>query len=179
MKQKISQSVTYWLGVVVIGLVVGLSIQFVRAWVAPSAAPPGVNVGAPINTGANSQTKNGWLGVVKDLIVGGNVGIGTTTPAARLEVAGTAAGGTIRIGNSGEPCDGAHDGLIAANRGGGGLWFCNGVAWERISAGGGGGSCYWGPDTNNYTCNAGYYVAGVDCTGSCGGTTQSILCCKL
>ena len=80
MKTKLSQNITYWLGVVAIGLVIGLSLQFVRAWTEPSVAPPGGNVGAPVNTSINPQTKAGGLGVTQNLIVGGNVGIGTTTP---------------------------------------------------------------------------------------------------
>lgn len=59
MKTKISKQVTYWFGVVAIGLMVGLSIQFVAAWTEPTAAPPGGNVGAPVNTGGIGQVKEG------------------------------------------------------------------------------------------------------------------------
>lgn len=48
---------TYWLSVIVIGIALGLGLQFVRAWTEPTAAPPGGNLGAPINTGANVQEK--------------------------------------------------------------------------------------------------------------------------
>lgn len=57
--KEISKKITYWLGVVAIGLLVGLSLQFVRAWTEPAQAPPGGNVGAPINTGGLAQTKTG------------------------------------------------------------------------------------------------------------------------
>lgn len=49
-----------WLGVLVIGTVVGISIQFGRAWVEPSgSAPDSENIAAPINTGASEQIKVG------------------------------------------------------------------------------------------------------------------------
>ena len=51
---------TFWLGVLVLGLLTGLGIQFATAWTAPTAAPPGGNVAAPITT-QGDQTKNGRL----------------------------------------------------------------------------------------------------------------------
>jgi hypothetical protein len=56
MKQK---QTTHWLKVAVIGIALGFALQFVRAWTEPTEAPPGGNVGAPINTGGNAQTKTG------------------------------------------------------------------------------------------------------------------------
>jgi hypothetical protein len=50
---------THWLKVAVIGIALGLGLQFVRAWTEPTTAPPGGNVGAPINTGAQKQVKAG------------------------------------------------------------------------------------------------------------------------
>lgn len=61
MNQKKKNPITYWLSVIVIGLALGLGLQFVRAWTEPTAAPPNGNVGAPINTSANSQTKSGGI----------------------------------------------------------------------------------------------------------------------
>ena len=63
------QIVTYWLSVIIVGLTVGLGIQFTQAWTAPSAAAPGGNVLGPVTTGGNAQWKTGTLG------------IGTTTTA--------------------------------------------------------------------------------------------------
>jgi len=70
-QESFPQKATYWLGVVTIGLLVGLSLQFVRAWTEPTLSPPGGNVGAPINTSGIGQAKNGDL---------------SSTPAARLMV---------------------------------------------------------------------------------------------
>jgi len=43
------------------GLVLGLSLQFARAWTEPSVVSPGGNVGAPINTSSSDQYKTGDL----------------------------------------------------------------------------------------------------------------------
>jgi hypothetical protein len=56
---KHKQKAAYWTGMLVFGLVIGLSLQFARAWVEPGAAPPGGNIGAPITTGGIAQTKTG------------------------------------------------------------------------------------------------------------------------
>lgn len=70
MKQKTKKNLTYWLGVIVVGIALGLALQFVRAWTEPSAAPPGGNVGAPINTSVNVQTKQGGLNIGGKLKIG-------------------------------------------------------------------------------------------------------------
>lgn len=61
MKQKPKKQFTYWLSVAIVGIALGLALQFVRAWTEPSAAPPGGNLGAPINTSAAAQTKAGGI----------------------------------------------------------------------------------------------------------------------
>lgn len=76
------KQITHWLSVIVIGIVLGLAIQFVKAWTEPSQAPPGGNLGAPINTGAQTQTKSGGLNVNGGMLIGasttgGNMGAGT------------------------------------------------------------------------------------------------------
>lgn len=97
MKQKIIKQINYWLGVTAIGLVLGFSLQFVRAWTEPTVAPPGGNVGAPLNTSNLSQLKIGGLilnvgGAPTGLLVHkGNVGIGTPIPSGKFSV-GSAAG---------------------------------------------------------------------------------------
>ena len=83
---------SYWLSVATLGIILGLSIQFAKAWTEPTAIAPNGNVGAPINTGDNSQYKAGAFGIGKVLhgysnaVFDGNVGIGTTSPGAKLDV---------------------------------------------------------------------------------------------
>lgn len=69
------EKAVWWTGVVSLGLAVGLSIQIARAWVSPTQAPPDGNVGAPINTGAIGQFKNGVMRA-----------LGLQTPNLRVEV---------------------------------------------------------------------------------------------
>lgn len=76
--KKIFENAVWWSGVVMAGLVLGLTIQFVKAWTEPTEAPPGGNVGAPINTGIIAQAKQGVLQVLgltvyNDPAVGGDV----------------------------------------------------------------------------------------------------------
>jgi len=63
MKQKIIKQTFYWLSVIVVGIALGLALQFARAWTEPGEAPPGGNLAAPLNTSGNTQVKMGPLGV--------------------------------------------------------------------------------------------------------------------
>lgn len=76
MNQKTKKQAMYWLKVAVVGIALGLGLQFVRAWTEPTATPPGGNLGAPINTSANPQTKEGGL-LLGSSTAGGNKGAGT------------------------------------------------------------------------------------------------------
>jgi len=85
--------------------------MYVVAWTEPTAGPPGGNVAAPINIGDVTQYKSGALGVggvfetdsaTHLAILSGTVGIGTTTPEAKLHIDVTNSGDSaIRITNSG------------------------------------------------------------------------------
>jgi len=55
------KNLVYWLKVIVIGVALGLTLQFVRAFTPPSGEAPNGNVGAPLNTGSQEQTKSGTL----------------------------------------------------------------------------------------------------------------------
>lgn len=62
--KKIFENGVWWAGVVMVGLVLGVSLQFVQAWTEPTQAPPGGNLGAPVNTGGSYQLKSGVLAVL-------------------------------------------------------------------------------------------------------------------
>src|SRR4030042_1328146 len=82
---------TYWLEVAALGIMLGLILQGARAWTEPSANPPGGNVGAPINTGGNDQSKSGFLGIyTKNNNPGNPLG-----PSINPNLIGTAVGGKV------------------------------------------------------------------------------------
>jgi len=83
--------------IITIALTLGLSISLqslLAAWTAPTAIPPNDNTAAPINVSATGQAKQGGLilntsASANGLIVQyGNVGIGTVSPGAKLDVNG-------------------------------------------------------------------------------------------
>jgi hypothetical protein len=59
----------------------------------------------------------------------GNVGIGTATPAARLDVAGE-----TKIGNTNVACSGANEGSQRYNSTSKTMEFCNGTAWGAMGS---------------------------------------------
>lgn len=75
-------------------IIVAADAFHAAAWTAPSVAPTGGNVDAPINVGSAGQFKAGGLvlntsGAANGLIVqSGNVGIGTVSPTQKLDVNG-------------------------------------------------------------------------------------------
>jgi len=183
-KESFPQKATYWLGVVTIGLLVGLSLQFVRAWTEPTLAPPNGNVGAPINTSWNPQSKAGNLAVNALGISGsgaalqipnGSVGIGTATPNSVKQNIIDVKDAWIRDANGGA-------GAWASAAGGGGstINLGNGTVPPQF---GSNKDCYWvNPKRSrwhNDICNVGYYVRGVSFWADNNWDNGNTLCCKI
>jgi hypothetical protein len=55
--------ILFWIPSIVIGITLGISLQFVHAWVEPNAGAPNANIGAPLTTGGATQNKAGQLNV--------------------------------------------------------------------------------------------------------------------
>lgn len=112
----------------------GLGIAF--AWTDPTTVPPptGTNVPAPINASAAGQVKQGNLIITNSaglanglIVVNGKVGLGTTGPAAKLEVAGP-----IKIANDADVCTSIKAGTIKWT--GSVFQGCNGTTWIPLSS---------------------------------------------
>lgn len=73
--KKISKKSAYLLNIAIVGMVVGLSIQFVRAWAPPTTSAPGNDVNAPVLTNGN-QDVNAKNVTVSELIVTGGIKLG-------------------------------------------------------------------------------------------------------
>ncbi len=90
--KKLHQRLTFWLGIVVLGSLIGLAVQFTRAWVEPAAPAPDGNIAAPINTGSVEQTKNGTVAQPADICVDPDGPLGPK-PKVCLGTGGTSGGG--------------------------------------------------------------------------------------
>jgi hypothetical protein len=81
------KKITYWSSVITIGVILGITLQFTKAWSEPNSLPPNSNIGAPITTGTATQLKNGTLGInglirgYSSAVFDGNFGIGKTNPS--------------------------------------------------------------------------------------------------
>lgn len=95
---------------IVFGIVLGLGVQIASAaWSGPEAAPPEMNVPAPINVGLTPQYKEGsvWLNTGTDIMTGagalanglivaqGNVGVGILSPTGSGGVVSSAKAGNV------------------------------------------------------------------------------------
>jgi len=72
-EKTVQQRVTYWLGVAIVGILVGVGGQFAQAWTNPPGGdviPPNGNVAGPITTGILNQIKQGGLSVASLLVIG-------------------------------------------------------------------------------------------------------------
>jgi hypothetical protein len=59
--QKKFKQAIYISSITVLGIALGFALQIASAWMEPTVAPPGGNLGAPLNTSAIAQTKEGSL----------------------------------------------------------------------------------------------------------------------
>lgn len=59
--RKYFNKISWWLGVVIIGVIFGLGVGIIKAWTEPVSAPPAGNLSAPINTSNFAQSKIGGL----------------------------------------------------------------------------------------------------------------------
>src|SRR3990167_3502990 len=121
----------------VIAFTFALSINYIfAAWTGPIQAPPGGNTPTPVHIGTTNQVKDGGLGLNALSVFGNgyfqdNVGIGTVSPQAKLDVAGGGKGCSDSGG-----CGSKKGGAIRYNNADGCLEYCDGVnlAWSSVDS---------------------------------------------
>jgi hypothetical protein len=148
--KKIFENAVWWSGVVMVGLILGISLQFVRAWTEPTTAPPDGNVGAPINTGPIEQLRQGALGIVGLLKLYG----GLQVPSG--VISGTPQKDYVLTAKENPPGSGIYDGTVAWAPSTGGTtdgYTVSGFCQEVSDAGG----CYF--------CKEGQIITEGPCAG--------------
>lgn len=90
------KKITYWSSVVIVGAILGVSLQFAKAWTSPAGIPPDNGaVSGPLTTSAVDQTKAGKLRSASTL----NSDTGNTL--VTKDYVDAAAGGHVRGGHYG------------------------------------------------------------------------------
>jgi hypothetical protein len=174
--KKFTKDATYWFGVVALGLVLGISIQFVRAWSEPTVAPPGGNLGAPVNTSANLQTKLGNfiaqnLGAINLTLVGKGSSASTvssdsgTTLVTKdyVDAAGVTGGSSKMIKGSGSSFDCGSDWKIKRCGCGSGATFAAAQTYAAAS--------YTGTEFSSWAIGCSFASFGSQ-TGSCNASSS-------
>lgn len=101
-KQSLAEKSVYWLKVISLGLILGVGIQFAKAWTPPTLPPPGGTISGPLTNGIAPQYKTGMLGINS-----------TITPVNALEVGG---GGNAYIGGSINATSGTVTGVLTSGK---------------------------------------------------------------
>lgn len=164
MKQNLFSLFREFIKVIIIAAIAVPVVIIAATWTGPSGSPPGGNADAPINVGPATQVKYGNLAVnvfrsFYDAYLAtdsGNVGIGTMSPGAKLEVAGQ-----MKI-TGGSPGAGK---VLTSD--------ANGLAsWQTLSGSGGGGISGYEIKTSSSDtvyCSPGKKVLGGGCNPFCTG----------
>src|SRR3989344_9141281 len=116
---EIQKSIKHYITVIILGLGIVMGVSYVQAaWTSAPANPPNCpdtidGCNTPLNVGNNIQLKRGQLSINTDtvspfavgLTVFGKVGIGRSTPTAKLEVLGGSEVNPITINSLGVATD--------------------------------------------------------------------------
>jgi hypothetical protein len=179
------KKISYWASVSAIGIVIGISLQFAKAWTEPTATAPGGNIGAPITTGATQEKSGGLVLNYSEIKSGGEPTINFHRPG--IFATGIKLRGDNRLwaGGWSVPEGGAE--IVAQD-----LYIAKTGKWAS-QFGHTQDSCYWGVATNAWDrmttetptkyaiCASGYYMAGVNFEGHGWNVDEehvSVLCCS-
>ncbi len=89
--QKFLKKSSYWLGIIIFGAILGVSLQITKAaWTEPEPGinPPDGNIGAPINISSIAQNKVGSLTTTGGLGTAGSLFVGTKAGIANTSISG-------------------------------------------------------------------------------------------